>query len=90
MKELIIEYRIVKNRRDSYCSVKRSKLSVPYPDLIWYRLNGMGVKINPTNSEQDVASVFTEVRLYARTHPVFTCSKLTIETLEQGVKYVKN
>ena len=22
--------------------------------------------------------------------PVFTCSKLTIETLEQGVKYVKS
>ena len=24
------------------------------------------------------------------TQPAFTCSKLTIETLEQGVKYVKS
>ena len=24
------------------------------------------------------------------THPAFTCSNLTIETLEQGVKYVKS
>ena len=24
------------------------------------------------------------------TQPAFTCSKLTIETLEQGVKYVQN
>ena len=24
------------------------------------------------------------------THPAFTCSKLTIETLEQGVKYVQS
>ena len=25
-----------------------------------------------------------------RTQPVFTCSKLTIETLEHGVKYVQS
>ena len=24
------------------------------------------------------------------THPIFICSKLTIEALEQGVKYVQN
>ena len=26
----------------------------------------------------------------ASSYPAFTCSKLTIETLEQGVKYVKS
>ena len=32
-----------------------------------------------------------KVRLfYEVTQPVFTCSKLTIETLEQGVKYVQS
>ena len=31
-------------------------------------------------------------RLFHQKHsqPAFTCSKLTIETLEQGVKYVQN
>ena len=28
--------------------------------------------------------------LYVDTQPAFTCSKLTIETLEQGVKYVQS
>ena len=28
--------------------------------------------------------------LWAITLPIITCSKLTIETLEQGVKYVQN
>ena len=28
--------------------------------------------------------------LWAITLPILTCSKLTIETLEQGVKYVQN
>ena len=27
---------------------------------------------------------------YQKTQPAFTCSKLTIETLEQGVKYVQS
>ena len=30
-----------------------------------------------------------KARIRALTLPVFTCSKLTIETLEQGVKYVQ-
>ena len=29
-------------------------------------------------------------RFTSVTQPAFTCSKLTIETLEQGVKYVQN
>ena len=29
-------------------------------------------------------------RLWQLTQPAITCSKLTIETLEQGVKYVQN
>ena len=27
---------------------------------------------------------------FCRTHQAFTCSKLTIETLKQGVKYVQS
>ena len=34
-------------------------------------------------------SIFTQITL-ACTQSAFTCSKLTIETLEQGVKYVRN
>ena len=46
------------------------------------------VNLNVING--DTASLlwlaFWDFRL---SQPVFTCSKLTIETLEQGVKYVK-
>ena len=28
--------------------------------------------------------------IHVRSQPAFTCSKLTIETLEQGVKYVQS
>ena len=30
------------------------------------------------------------IGLFDYSQPAFTCSKLTIETLEQGVKYVQN
>ena len=30
------------------------------------------------------------VKVLATTQPAITCSKLTIETLEQGVKYVQS
>ena len=35
-------------------------------------------------------SVMKWVNLNVATQPAFTCSKLTIETLEQGVKYVQS
>ena len=31
-----------------------------------------------------------QMRLFKATQPAFTCSKLTIETLKQGVKYVQS
>ena len=33
---------------------------------------------------------FSRAELKKLTQPAFTCSKLTIETLEQGVKYVQS
>ena len=34
--------------------------------------------------------VIGNLPIYERTQPVFTCSKLTVDTLEQGVKYVQS
>ena len=34
--------------------------------------------------------VLKRIKNYHSTQPVFTCSKLTIETVEQVVKYVQN
>ena len=31
-----------------------------------------------------------DYQMTAKTQPAFTCPKLTIETLEQGVKYVQS
>ena len=36
------------------------------------------------------AKIFEEIFLMASTQSAFTCSKLTIETLEQDVKYVQS
>ena len=35
-------------------------------------------------------SIFILMGAKVTTQPVFTCSKLTVETLEQGVKYVQS
>ena len=40
------------------------------------------------NNETDTAKIFLFQK--ERTKPVFTFSKLTIETLQQGVKYVQS
>ena len=39
-------------------------------------------------SGQKLISLF--FMIHGHTQPAFTCSKLTIETLEQGVKYVQS
>ena len=41
------------------------------------------------SSPQTLTQVFVYTFL-ASSQPAFTCSKLTIETLEQGVKYVQS
>ena len=41
--------------------------------------------------ERDLKGKDLSLRLFLLTaQPAFTCSKLTIETLEQGVKYVQS
>ena len=40
-------------------------------------------------NEREVYAVF-RLPFRVTTQPAFTCSKLTIETLEQGVKYVQS
>ena len=41
-------------------------------------------------SQKNLVEVIPKVFNTVKTQPVFTCSKLTIETLEQGVKYVQS
>ena len=49
-------------------------------------------QMTPTkiNKNGAVAKVRILVKQMIRSKPAFTCSKLTIETLEQGVKYVQS
>ena len=42
----------------------------------------------PPNSQY--LAIMPDARRCVATQPAFTCSKLTIETLEQGVKYVQS
>ena len=37
-----------------------------------------------------VESAFQGLTIFAKIQPAIACSKLTIETLEQGVKYVQS
>ena len=37
-----------------------------------------------------IPEVFLKKRLLKLAQPAFTCSKLTVETLEQGVKYFQS
>ena len=46
-------------------------------------------KKRKSSDELSVENTDMEI-LIALTQPVFTCLKLTIETLEQGVKYVQS
>ena len=50
------------------------------------------ISFNHPKSDFEIAShVISKVkRSKIHTQPAFTCSKLTIETLEQGVKYVQS
>ena len=41
------------------------------------------------NREKRLICLLLE-NLFSRTEPAITCSKLTIETLEKGVKYVQS
>ena len=45
--------------------------------------------IPPENTGQEWVKEFTR-ESFEPSQPAFTCSKLTIETLEQGVKYVQS
>ena len=47
------------------------------------------LKLRPKNRQQKITTA-VYVRSISITQPAFTCSKLTIETLEQGVKYVQS
>ena len=50
------------------------------------------LRSNTGNTEQKttVMTPFSRIALLVMTQLVFTSSKLTIETLEQGVKYVQS
>ena len=51
-------------------------------------------KIKKTTKKIQLTSKMERVKkdyqMTAKTQPAFTCPKLTIETLEQGVKYVQS
>ena len=48
------------------------------------------VKYNHVKYQKKVMIPFTLYNIIKLTQPAFTCSKLTIEILEQGVKYVQS
>ena len=47
-------------------------------------------QLNFTSFSFSVISSYYSPRILISTQPAITCSKLTIETLEQGVKYVQS
>ena len=47
-------------------------------------------KLNHRNNLSIKGNVFTEQKVRGIPQPAIACSKLTIETLEQGVKYVQS
>ena len=61
-----------------------SKNCIPFTNCI--------SEINNTqiDNTKDIDIVMPMYNLIKYTHPAITCSKLTIETLEQGVKYVQS
>ena len=42
------------------------------------------------NLNRNICQIHCICKIHGCTQPAFTCSKLTIETLEQGVKYVQS
>ena len=50
----------------------------------------MRVTGEPRNDVGSLSPTQHEAGFEQETHSIFTCSKLTIETLEQGVKYVQS
>ena len=50
----------------------------------------MRVTGEPRNDVGSLSPAQQEAGFEQETHSIFTCSKLTIETLEQGVKYVQS
>ena len=49
---------------------------------------GEKVLVNPNENSDFFCSSRTSIFIFSQ--PAFNCSKLTIETLEQGVKYVQS
>ena len=54
------------------------------------RTDGNIFFVNPKNQAEDDKEDDWVINGEEVTQPAFTCSKLTIETLEQGVKYVQS
>ena len=48
------------------------------------------IKITIAESTENVYYITRQNLHFVLAQPAFTCSKLTIETLEQGVKYVQS
>ena len=53
-------------------------------------MKGSGEYANAMKGSTNIFYVISNKIFYVITQSVFTCSELTIETLEQGVKYVQS
>ena len=69
-------------RKANIESIQKSIKSVNWKNL----LNSKIVKKQFSIFNETIMYIFSN---FVSSHPTFTCSKLTIETLEQGVKYVQ-
>ena len=73
-------------------------LLMPLPFYLSHRLRGIHHEGNNSNNMDQIQyfCLFQSIAKRRRhneliiSQPAFTCSKLTIETLEQGVKYVQS
>ena len=50
----------------------------------------LGLPFFEKTLNSDTTAIFSIFELVSSTQPAFTCSKLTIQTLVQGVKYVQS
>ena len=58
--------------------------------LLSIYLEGLGDSTSSETAEDIIATMSWSLSLHEATQPAFTCSKLTIEIVEQGVKYVQS
>ena len=75
-----------------FLSLNTTALTIPSYNFKFLFLFSVNMVVQPiSNMQLDFMSCHQfEKKFWAHSQPVFTCLKLLIETLEQGVKYVQS